>query len=103
MVDIDLKKINDRIKKLDIFLQKAEERLFDVQSAATSDLHLLKEDYEVARKTQLELAEFLRKYLVQSGGDSDEVLELARRLRSLKGDQLEKVRSAVEGVVETRQ
>ena len=102
-MDLDLKKINARIKRLDNFLQRAEEILFNVESIPETEIDELKSDYEIARRTQLDLAEFVRKYTTQIGGDSDEVLELARRLRSLGEDQLDRMKHVVEGLLETRQ
>lgn len=95
--------VKRRIKTLNDWLDKAEKYLFhedydfgEVRPTKTRR-NEIRRDYESAKKTQIELIEFVRRYKAQNPEeDSDSaVKELAEQLSRLSDDDLKHVRKAI--------
>lgn len=87
-----------RLQKLNDYLERVEEFLFNVEEvSAERPRPILFEEYQLARKAQIDILELVRKIVFQQKDSKSEeidaaTLELAKRLQACSDNELQNIK-----------
>ncbi len=93
--------IEKRISHLNQYLSEAETLIFPLDPIGGGediDEDVLRSDYELARKTMIELSEYVRKCDAQVDSDEETDERLAHKLAGMSEMQIKRVQKLVVGV-----
>lgn len=89
-VEIGIETLLKRVKKLDGFLDRAQEKIFDVRYFEDPDIkpEELIDKFNEATKLQIQAYDLVRKFMVQNPSREDEFYLLAMELKKLGVEEL---------------